>query len=95
VSVPVDERDEAVNRIVRPAVDGGFVARLAAADALAGLPQTPAVYNRAVLLESVDDHAAALPLYRQAAAAADAPDFAGEVLAAAEARAAAAADLGL
>lgn len=95
VSVPVDERDEAVNAIVRPAVDAGFVERRAAADALAAFEQTPAVYNRAVLLESVHDHAAALPLYRQAATAADAPTFAGEVLLAAEARAATAADLGL
>jgi len=95
VDVPVDERDEAVNRIVRPAVDGGFMARVAAADALAGLTQTPAIYNRAVLLESVADHEAALPLYREAARAADAPDFAEAVLAAAEARAADAAALGM
>lgn len=95
VSVPVDERDEAVNRIVRPVMEGPLEARLAAIDALADLAQTPAVYNRAVLLESVADLDAALVLYRAAARAADAPDFAGEVLAGAERRAADARAVGL
>jgi hypothetical protein len=95
IAVPIDERDEAVNRIVAPAIDGGFAARLAAADALAGLDQTPAVYNRAALLESMEDREQALPLYRAAARAPDAPPFATEVLAGAEQRAVAAAALGL
>lgn len=86
VNVPIDERNDAVMAIVRPALDGSFMARLHAADALADLDDTAAIYNRAALLESVGALEQALPLYRTAAHAADAADFAGSVLDAAEQR---------
>ncbi len=95
VSVPVDERDEDVMATISSAIGGSFAQRAAAADALDGNERTPAVYNRAVLLESIGERRAAVAGYRAAANATDAPDFASRVLAEAIDRLAAAEDLGL
>jgi len=95
VNVPIDERNDAVMAIVGPALDGGSMHRLQAADALAGDDDTAAIYNRAALLESVAALEEALPLYRAAAGAVDAPTFAHSVLEGAEQRLRDARGLGL
>jgi hypothetical protein len=95
VNVPVDDRDDDVMATIAGALDGSFAQRAAAADALADDDRTPAVYNRAVLLESIGERRLALAGYRVAADAADAPSFAGRVYAEAIDRMAAARALGL
>lgn len=71
VSVPLDERDEAVMARVRPVIDSHGVLsteRRAVADSLATVSGPSAAYNRAVLTEAAGDLVGAVELYRAAAA---------------------------
>jgi hypothetical protein len=99
-NVKLDDRDARVNDLLDRhfATDDDGDARLTrdeVAAELAKLDGAPALWNRAALLESVDERAAALPLYEAAAAHEGAADWYGQELSAALDRDAAARALGL
>lgn len=69
VSIPIDERDEAVMASIRTAIGGSPFDHGLAADRLADVAGPSALYNRAVLTEGSGDIVAAVDLYRAAASA--------------------------
>ena len=93
-AVAFDDRDPATNAIIDAVIDADInadineaaEARRTAITLLSDLDSTPALYNRAVLTESVGEIAAAVQLYKEANAKSDAADFYSENLAAARRR---------
>ncbi len=97
-NVRLDERDERVNAVLAVHFDAAGPDRITrdeVVDRLAKIDGAPALWNRAALLESVDERDAASPLYAQALAHDDAADWYAEEHAEARARADAALELAL
>ena len=86
VSVPLDERDEDVMSLVRPAIDASSAKQQAVADRLANVAGPSALFSRAALTEAAGDLVGAVELYRAAARMAGAFDGAADIKNGAEAR---------
>ena len=69
ISIPIDERDDALMARIRSAIDGSPFEQGIAAERLADVAGPSALYNRAVLTEGSGDIVSAVDLYRAAAAA--------------------------
>ncbi|MDP2344331.1 MAG: hypothetical protein Q8O67_25455 [Deltaproteobacteria bacterium] len=85
-NVAFDDRDESINATLDVAIDGDTATRRAAIARLEDLDGAPALYNRAVLTESIGEIASAVTLYEEANDDVDAAGFYAETLAGARLR---------